>query len=59
MNKQEIKKVLLDVAGNPSSGAVKAIADAQAEELAKKLNGETKKAPTPKETRVVEPEETR
>jgi len=59
MKKDEIKKIILEAAGNPVSGIVKEIADVQAEALAKKLNGETKKSPTPKETRVVEPDETR
>jgi len=56
VNKDEIKKVLLEAAGNPVSGAVKEIADAQAEALERKLSPKSAKA---KETRVVESEETR
>jgi len=59
MNKKEIKQILLKAAGNPTSGGVKEIADAQATALAEALS-ETKKVDnTVKETRVVEPEESR
>jgi hypothetical protein len=59
MNKKDIKKILLEVAGYPVSGGVKEIADAQAQALADAL-AETKKAETAsKETRVIEPTETR
>lgn len=56
MNKDEIKKVLLEVAGNPTAGAVKEVADAQAEALERKLSPKPAKA---KETRIMESEETR
>lgn len=32
-NKDEIKKVILDIAGNPSSGAIKDLADAWADAI--------------------------
>lgn len=59
MTKEQILKIILNAVGNPSSGAIKQHSDAMAEALAKELNGEKKKAPTPKETRVIEPDETR
>jgi len=59
MTKDEIQKIILDSVGNPSSGAIKQYSELMAEAIAKELNGETKKAPTPKETRVIEPDETR
>ncbi len=59
MTKKEIKQILLKAAGNPVSGAVKEIAEAQATALAEALL-ETKKADSAsKETRVIEPSETR
>jgi len=59
MNKDQIEKIILNSVGNPSSGAIKQYSDVMAEALAKELNGEKKKAPTPKETRVIQPDETR
>mgnify|MGYP000373658264 CR=1 FL=1 len=56
MTKKEIKDILLKVAGYPVSGGVKEIVDAQAEALAEALKPAK---PEPKQTRVIEPEETR
>jgi hypothetical protein len=49
---KEIEKVILKVAGNPSSGAVKVLAPAMAAEIAKLDEPKIKRA-------TVEPEETR
>lgn len=56
MTKDEIKKILLAVAGNPTVGSVKEIADAQAEAIAEALS--PKKA-LKKEDRILETDETR
>lgn len=65
-NKDEIKKVILDVAGNPESGVVKDLADAWATAIEKLDNSRGDDAKrngasfTPsKETRTTKPEETR
>lgn len=64
--KDEIKKIILDIAGNPSSGAIKDLSDTWASEIAKLVSSpsakEEKKGAsfTPaKETRETKPEETR
>jgi len=59
MNKKDIKEILLAAAGNPVSGAVKEIADAQAEALAEALNPTKKAQHASRETRVIESTETR
>jgi len=56
MTKDEIKKILLDVCGNPGVGPIKECADAQAEALAAALS--PKKAEK-KENRVLDIDETR
>lgn len=59
--KDEIKKVILDIAGNPTSGAIKDLADSWAEAieaLDKPAKSGTPSLPT-KENRVTKPEETR
>jgi hypothetical protein len=56
-NKEQIKKVILDIAGNPSSGAIKDLAEKWATAIAD-LDVEKKSAPE-KETRVTKPSEIR
>lgn len=67
-NKEQIKKTILDIAGNPSSGAIASLADAWAEaiaELDKAPRSKTEaadSAPLPalqKESRVTKPTEIR
>lgn len=38
MDKNQIKKLILDIAGNPSSGAIKQLAPVWAEAIAEKLS---------------------
>jgi len=60
MTKDELKKCMLDAVGNPGVGAVYEAADKMAQAVHDCLNPETKKTPkVEKETRIVEPEETR
>lgn len=57
--KEEIKKVILSIAGNPVTGVVKDLADAWATAIAE-LDNKVVKAAVPSATkRVIEPEETR
>ena len=59
--KDEIKKAILKIAGNPSTGIVKDLADAWAEAIVN-LDNPKSKAVVPSasaEKRVVEPQETR
>lgn len=59
---EQIKKVILEVAGNPESGIVKDYADKWAEAIAKIDAPEEKAAPSvglSKETRVTKPTEIR
>jgi hypothetical protein len=58
MNKEEIKKAILKVAGNPESGAIFELADAMADAICGK-EPEVKKFDPVKETRVVVSNETR
>ena len=67
-NKEQIKKAILDLAGNPSSGSIASLADAWADaivDLDKTPRFETEDpdgAPTPalkKESRVIKPTEIR
>jgi hypothetical protein len=58
--KEQIKKAILDVAGNPVSGVVADLADAWAEAVYALDNPTQLKAAVPSaEKRVVEPQETR
>jgi len=66
--KEQIKKVILDIAGNPSSGAIKSLADQWATAIVeldatpRLINEVQDGAPTPalkKESRVTKPEELR
>jgi len=60
MTKDQIKKCMLDAVGNPVNGVVAESAEAMAQAVYDCLNPETKKtAKVEKETRIVEPEETR
>jgi len=59
MNKNEIKEILLNAAGNPVSGAVKQIAEIQAQALYEAMNPTPKAEKPKKETASIEPEETR
>lgn len=56
--KEDIKKAILAVAGNPESGPIAQLADAMAEAVAKLDAPEIASAPV-KETRVIKPEEKR
>jgi hypothetical protein len=38
MDKNQIKKIILDIAGNPSSGAIRDLAPVWADAIAEKLN---------------------
>lgn len=38
MDKNQIKKIILDIAGNPSSGAIKQLAPVWADAIAEQLN---------------------
>ena len=67
-NKEQIKKVILDIAGNPTSGVIKSLADKWAaaivelDETPRSDNGDVDGAPTPalkKESRVTKPAELR
>lgn len=60
LTRDQIEKIILDCAGNPSVGPVKDIAPVIADCLAAELSPVEKKAVKPKrETRVVAPDETR
>lgn len=60
MNRDQIEKIILECAGNPSSGAIKDIAPMIADCLAAELSPVEQKGSKPKrETRVVDPEEIR
>jgi hypothetical protein len=56
---EEIKKVILQVAGNPVTGVVKDFADAWAEAIHNLDNPKVKAVVPSAEKRVVEPQETR
>ena len=67
-NREQIKKAILDIAGNPSSGAIASLADAWADAIAEldktpRFHPEASDgAPTPalkKESRVTKPTEIR
>lgn len=58
-NKDEIKKEILKVAGNPTSGVIKDLADAMAEAIYNLDNKSLKAAVPSVDKRVVEPQETR
>lgn len=58
MNKEEIKRAILKVAGNPESGAIYELADAMAEAICDK-EPEVKKYDPVTETRVIVSNETR
>lgn len=55
-NKDQIKKTILDLAGNPSSGVIADLADTWAEAI-EKLDNSIR--PVEKEIRVTKPEELR
>ena len=55
----EIKKAILDVAGNPESGVVRQYADAWADAIVALDEPIKAKKPEVKETRVIAPEEER
>lgn len=60
-SKEQIKRTILEVAGNPESGVVKEYADKWAEAIVA-IDGDVapeKKASTDKENRVTKPSETR
>jgi hypothetical protein len=57
-NKADIKAAILDVAGNPSSGAIADLADDFAEAVFR-LDNPVAALSTEKETRVTKPTETR
>jgi uncharacterized protein YejL (UPF0352 family) len=60
MTKDQIKKILLAVAGNPTVGSVKQIADAQAQAVADALaDALSPKTANKKEDRILDSEETR
>jgi len=59
MTKEQIEKVLLEAVGNPVVGILKESASKQAEAVWNALNPEPKTKKVEKETRIVEPEETR
>lgn len=60
LNRDQILKIILDCAGNPSVGPVKDIAPTIADCLAAELNPAEQSASKPKrETRVIGPAETR
>lgn len=60
MTKAEIQKIILNLAGNPSSGAIKTLAPVWAEAISDQLTDKVEKASQPKkETRVIESDETR
>ena len=56
--KEQIKKVILDIAGNPSSGAIKDLAETWANAIVD-LDAEVKTTAQSKETRVIKPTEVR
>lgn len=59
MNKEQIKSAILNVAGNPESGAILDLADAMAEAIMNIDKPEIKKFDPVKETRIVAVKETR
>jgi len=59
MTKNEIKEILLNAVGNPTSGAVKQAAEVQAQALHEAMNPTVKAEKPKKETASIEPEETR
>lgn len=59
MDKEKIKKAILDAAGNPIIGPIAEMADAMAEAVVNIDKTETKKFEPVKETRVQEVKETR
>lgn len=59
MNKEQIKSAILNVAGNPESGAILDLADAMAEAIMNIDKSEIKKFDPVKETRIVAVKETR
>lgn len=58
MNKEEVKKAILKVAGDPESGIIAELADAMADEICG-IKKETKKYDPVSETRIVNPQEIR
>jgi hypothetical protein len=58
-SKEDIKKAILSVAGNPASGVVADLADAWAEAIHNLDNPKPKVAVPSTDKRVVEPQETR
>lgn len=56
MTKDQIKKILLDVCGNPGVGPIKECADAQAAAIAEALSPKKQEK---KENRILETDETR
>jgi hypothetical protein len=58
-SKQEIKKAILQVAGNPATGVVKDFADAWADAIYELDNPKTMAAVPSVDKRIVEPKETR
>lgn len=56
MNREQIRQVIADATGNPSSGTIHDAIDAIADALTKALNPTSQ---TTRETRVTEPTETR
>ena len=58
-SKEDIKKAILAVAGNPVTGVVKDFADAWADAIYELDNPKVKAAVPSVEKRVVEPKETR
>lgn len=64
MDKARIKKIILDKAGNPSSGPIKDLADTWAEAIADEISGKkdakiSRVESSDKETRVIGISETR
>lgn len=60
MDKDQIKRVYLEVLGNPSVGVFVEYADIIAQAIADELNpAEVKKVDSEKEIRLIKPEETR
>lgn len=58
MNKEEVKKVILKVAGDPETGIIAELADEMAKEICG-IGKETKKFNPVSETRIVAVKETR
>lgn len=58
-SKEEIKKAILKVAGNPVTGVVKDLADAWADAIYELDNPKSKAGVPSADKRVIEPQETR